>query len=132
MKDDKGILGGLNPETIEQVGASIANGFAADADQAAAGGVMRAKLEVRPEKVKKPCLFESVVTAREMQIGVIIRVWRRWNELPVFVDMEALNLMGTIPYGTQMEDVVKVLSQLDNIVKIEMTDKDGMGAVVCF
>lgn len=84
------------------------------------------------KEVKEPAYFEGLTTAREPQSGAKIRVWRRYDELPVYTDMEVITAINSIPFGTEMHEVVKILSQLERVIRIEMLDKDEMGAIACF
>lgn len=80
----------------------------------------------------KPLFYESMTKAHYEHSGVTLRIWRRESELPVYNDFftELQTIISKIPGDASMEEIVKIISAVPRVTALELTDKDGNGAVI--
>lgn len=81
---------------------------------------------------RKALFFESMTEVRDKASGAKIRVWRSEEELPEYADEEILGLFKLIPEGANMKEMCDLISSLDRVTAVELTDANGLGAVAYF
>lgn len=82
--------------------------------------------------IRKPLFYESMTTISCPHTGARIRVWRSEATLPEYADEEILLLFKFLPEGAMMEDVINMISTLERVTAVELTDKNGLGCVAYF
>lgn len=75
----------------------------------------------------------QVVTCCEMRdTGAKVRVWRSRDKFVDELDTDVMDRMSVIPVWASMEEVIEELVKLPGVVKIELTNKYGHGAIVLY
>ena len=82
--------------------------------------------------IRKPLFYESMTEVKCPHTGARIRVWRSEPILPEYQDEEVLLLFKFLPDGANMEDIINLVSTLERVTAVELTDKNGLGAVIYF
>lgn len=82
--------------------------------------------------IRKGTMFESITKITDKETGAMIRVWREQKELPEYVDANVLAVFKCLPGGFTMPEITDVLSSLEGVTAVELTDRDGLGAIVHF
>lgn len=82
--------------------------------------------------VREPLFYESITKIHDPASGATVRVWRAEEELPEWADTEILGIFKCIPQGVDMKEMMQILGSLERVTAVEMTDKNGLGAVVYY
>lgn len=128
MEDEKKIQ---PPPTIEDIGVGFVNGITPEGQAKRAEELMRVKPEDITGRSARPALFwESMTEVKDANSGARIRVWRKIEECPEYNDIEILMALQKTPVRAKMKDIFDVLSSIEGVVAIELTDANGCGGVM--
>lgn len=80
--------------------------------------------------IRQARAYESVTEIKDPESGARVKIWRSEKEFPEYADEEILRLFHKIPGGASMPQMADAISSLPGVTKIEMTDKNGLGAMI--
>lgn len=81
---------------------------------------------------QKPIFYESMTQIICPHTKARIRVWRKTLELMEYPDEAVLLVFKMIPDGVSMKELIEIISSVEGVVAIELTDANGLGAVAYY